>query len=633
MRNRFMAVAVLCLVGLTLAGCALGPEGIFRTFSTGNDANKSVITDAKQRAILSRQPEPSSRPGLVSPHSVVCAEPSPDVATALAGSVGSSLSVFGYGSGALSAQQVEGMAQLAERTASIQLMRDQMYRACEAYANGAITGTNYSLLMSKITDTMVTLLMGETAGGAFGRSLAALGTKASAEARASMSGMPGFLQDVQQSTQQLADAELEVQTAQSKYEKSLAARKDALAAAKDTTTDPEADAGVKADHAALNSAKTKRDALKESLQGHLDAASEAAGEVSSMAAGGSISAKPDAAVAGVLGDMQRTFINRDPSYALVESCLVELGMWSAGGPLDAYAQQRLENLMQRDASGNLRVNLNMAINQAQGPLMQTGLYRFCQENLKTIAPEIFRVNAAIALERLDTDRRSIDLQWISARANAASSFAAALAECDKIIDASSKETCKASVLDMRNQGAPGPSDAGRALQSAVGFNGGNDARPTLTFDQAVGAFDRATQAAANLDGLAFTPIPASIVGDDRQDATNRQKKLEEKKKKEVSAAREILAQLPKLDKAARDASRQQLVTFEQLQLSQVNIVANAADPYDRAIARANLEKTRATARIEESKYDEVQHSLEALITKLGLVAGEIADFNKNPTGQ
>ena len=86
-------------------------------------------------------------PGLVNPKRVVCAEPSPDVALAIAQSFGFGISIFaggsGQGAGSGSGATAEGIAQLGERTQSIQLLRDQMYRACEAYANGAITGTTY----------------------------------------------------------------------------------------------------------------------------------------------------------------------------------------------------------------------------------------------------------------------------------------------------------------------------------------------------------------------------------------------------------------------------------------------------------------------------------------------------------
>jgi hypothetical protein len=71
------------------------------------------------------------------------------------------------------------VAQLGERLASIQLMRDKMYRACEAYGNGAINSTTYTAVMARFDKTMTSLLSSELAAGAFGRELASLGGSAS----------------------------------------------------------------------------------------------------------------------------------------------------------------------------------------------------------------------------------------------------------------------------------------------------------------------------------------------------------------------------------------------------------------------------------------------------------------------
>lgn len=151
------------IVAISLTGCAQGPGTIFRQFDLTND--QSITTGARQRVVTNVPIKPSSRPGLVDPERIVCAEPSPDVALAVANSFGVGISVLGQGSGSLTGAQAEGIAQLAERTVTVQLLRDAMYRACEAYANGAITGTTYNLIMSKNNDAMVTLMMGESAAG------------------------------------------------------------------------------------------------------------------------------------------------------------------------------------------------------------------------------------------------------------------------------------------------------------------------------------------------------------------------------------------------------------------------------------------------------------------------------------
>ncbi len=129
---------------------------------------------AAHRFITTIPTHPSSKPGQVNPLRIICAEPSPDVAEAIATTFGASVNVKGAGGGSLSYGQATALAQLAERTVTVQLLRDQMYRACEAYGNGAISATEYSLLMSRNNDAMVTLMLGEAASRTLGRQLAAV---------------------------------------------------------------------------------------------------------------------------------------------------------------------------------------------------------------------------------------------------------------------------------------------------------------------------------------------------------------------------------------------------------------------------------------------------------------------------
>ena len=55
------------------------------------------------------------------------------------------------------------------------------YRNCEAYANGSINATSYTILNSRLNKTIVTLLSTEMVAGAFGRKLAAVSASSSAE--------------------------------------------------------------------------------------------------------------------------------------------------------------------------------------------------------------------------------------------------------------------------------------------------------------------------------------------------------------------------------------------------------------------------------------------------------------------
>ena len=199
----FVRMVLLTAFATSLTGCSTQPGGILNRLDLTED--ETALVGSRQRAILNRPVGEGSRPGLVNPERVVCAEPSPDVALAIAQASGSGLSILGGGQGARSVTRAtaEGVAQLGERTQAIQLLRDQMYRACEAYSNGAITGTTYNLIMSKNNDTMVTLMMAGVTGGEFGRSGAAVGGAAESEASASVSSLLDALQAADEANDEL----------------------------------------------------------------------------------------------------------------------------------------------------------------------------------------------------------------------------------------------------------------------------------------------------------------------------------------------------------------------------------------------------------------------------------------------
>jgi hypothetical protein len=157
----------------TLAACT--EPSIYRTANF--DDGTSSITDAKQRVLVNT---PGNKAwGKNRPKRIVCAEPSPDVAQALSSAISSSFAGAVNGKGSVSADLAAsmsaGVVQLGERLATVQLLRDGLFRACEAYSNGAISDATYSLIVSRVDQTMVALLTSEMAAGAFGRDLAAIG--------------------------------------------------------------------------------------------------------------------------------------------------------------------------------------------------------------------------------------------------------------------------------------------------------------------------------------------------------------------------------------------------------------------------------------------------------------------------
>ena len=185
--GRVLLLVVAMLVGLS--GCG---ETIRTHWLAGGTA---LTTGSDVRAINESEVGTNSVHGRVHPRYIRCAEPSPDVAKAVSNAFGGSLSAMVSGlpagvtpqvAGAVSRSHAEALAQLTERLATMQLLRDGLYRACEAYANGAISDTTYAVMLSRYDKTMVTMLMGELAAGGFGRSLAGAGTGAESTSAASL---------------------------------------------------------------------------------------------------------------------------------------------------------------------------------------------------------------------------------------------------------------------------------------------------------------------------------------------------------------------------------------------------------------------------------------------------------------
>lgn len=136
---------MLPIMVLSLSGCT---SAIFNRFDAmgGN----SVTMDARQRAIVILENQTGKK--------IACAEPSPDALSALGASLSASGDYKGEVSAKLSSAISESVKGLGLRSNTIQLLRDGLYRACEAYANGALSEFEYGLTAAKYGDVMVTLL-------------------------------------------------------------------------------------------------------------------------------------------------------------------------------------------------------------------------------------------------------------------------------------------------------------------------------------------------------------------------------------------------------------------------------------------------------------------------------------------
>src|SRR5690242_9784498 len=196
-------VVAACLLLLSLGGCA---NYIFRSFDI--DSGESLSLDAKQRLVLA-----TYKGGKSGNRKIVCAEPSPDAFSATSASAtanaaftfpsllpGGQTGTDGQsgntsGSGGIAAARSESAASIGMRTQTIQLLRDGLYRACEAYMNGAIDQQDYRLLLSRISAFSVTVMAidGLTGGQAIHDTSIATksGAKTGDESASSNGGVPG----------------------------------------------------------------------------------------------------------------------------------------------------------------------------------------------------------------------------------------------------------------------------------------------------------------------------------------------------------------------------------------------------------------------------------------------------------
>jgi hypothetical protein len=269
------------------------------------------------------------------PTEIVCAEPSPDVVTIVSKSLNLSTGlegvlrqpdvnadVAGKAAAALSVAKAQALAQLTNRLATIQLLRDGLYRACEAYANGALSDIAYAVMLSGYSDVMVTLLTGELVAGNFGQSLAILGTSASGAATTVADKSPQDAAKVEANQKALQQVQTDV--TKKRAERDQAA--EALHSCKPDDTDcrPAKEKALKTAETSLRDAEFK--ALQASLTAMGDRAAGATGQsYASLAQAVGVVSKDQKDMSNVLSEVQRKFVERLSADSFMVACLTVLG--------------------------------------------------------------------------------------------------------------------------------------------------------------------------------------------------------------------------------------------------------------------------------------------------------------------
>lgn len=141
-----------------------------------------VILSADTRAVIAQNGK-------------VCAEPQPDAMRAVAAELAAALKAeapagllaSGVGgtagaSASASAATREAIASLGQRTPTIQVLRDALYRACEAHMNGLIEPEHVRFIAGRLDNVMIGLHAIDGLTGMHGGPAVAIGTVGSANA-------------------------------------------------------------------------------------------------------------------------------------------------------------------------------------------------------------------------------------------------------------------------------------------------------------------------------------------------------------------------------------------------------------------------------------------------------------------
>lgn len=148
-------LSVLVAIAFLTTGCGANFSSIGRHTSlpTADDGGVAIHLDAQQRLVVYS----ANR---------YCAEPSPDALAAYAQSLGLGVGVPTQAATSLAGASQNTLASIGLRTQSITIMRDALYRMCEAYNNGALGDVMVATLLGRSQDLTAVILAIEQLTGA-----------------------------------------------------------------------------------------------------------------------------------------------------------------------------------------------------------------------------------------------------------------------------------------------------------------------------------------------------------------------------------------------------------------------------------------------------------------------------------
>jgi hypothetical protein len=147
----FLVVPVM----VSVSACNILSTDVQRGYQPGAGWSTAATYTTADVRIVTQRTQP------VLGNQIVCTEPSPDVAKALSTAEALSAKGGNYGAFGASGSSAEAVAELAGRSTALLGLRDGLYRACEAYANGVLGQDAYALVLSRYGQLMTTLFLGQ----------------------------------------------------------------------------------------------------------------------------------------------------------------------------------------------------------------------------------------------------------------------------------------------------------------------------------------------------------------------------------------------------------------------------------------------------------------------------------------
>lgn len=388
MNRKAVIPLLLVACGLVVSACGTQSEGGTFYVSKSLGKSRTLVTSADVRLVTSTPVDYDVSRGRIKPKQIICAEPSPDLAKAVQKSFGlgaglgvDTPGVKGQAAVSIAKARAESAAQLGERLATIQLLRDGLYRACEAYANGALSEVTYAVLLSRYDDTMVSMLMGELAAGAFGRSLATLSgsADASATAKGQLKSTLDTVETAEETATQTKTAAEQKEKEHSEAKADLQNKNEELAKAQEQ--DPEGDHSAKEQQVA--DARENVGQLKTESMIANETAANAKATATAVAAG-AITRTQNPEIAKVLQEMQRNYIENINADALVVACITAMYRDKASDPsvLSKRCGDEENGILAKVVGGHHE--LLMALKKRENLLRDTEAFEATVKNVNNI---------------------------------------------------------------------------------------------------------------------------------------------------------------------------------------------------------------------------------------------------------